>query len=345
MPNKKSLKANSGSDAGSNSLYKIDTAKVNIAGVDTASTVNLAVNIGGIQMRNPVTTGSGTFGFGPEYAPYVDLRQLGAITVKGTTLEPRLGNPVPRMTETPAGMLNAIGLQNPGVDSFINDHLPYLRTVGTPVIVNIAGNTVEDYAEVACRLDKAEGVAGIEVNISCPNVKQGGMQFGTDPDMAAEVIGAVRASTTRPVIAKLSPNVTNIVLMAESAAAAGADALSLINTLLGMAIDVRTRKPVLANVVGGLSGPALKPVAVRMVWQVAQAVDLPIIGMGGIMNAEDALEFILAGAAGVAVGTANFSNPRATMDVVAGLREYCLENGVRDINELVGWAWKRRPST
>lgn len=327
MPNKET---SLGESAGNRVLRK-----------DDAEAVNLAVNIGGIHMRNPVTTGSGTFGFGPEYAPYVDLRQLGAITVKGTTLEPRLGNPVPRMAETPAGMLNAIGLQNPGVESFIQDYLPYLRTIGTPVIVNIAGNTVEDYAEVARRLDQAEGVAGLEVNISCPNVKKGGLQFGTDPAMASEVIRAVRASTTRPVIAKLSPNVTNIVLMAESVAEAGADALSLINTLLGMTIDVQTRKPVLANVVGGLSGPAVKPVAVRMVWQVAQAVDLPIIGMGGIMNATDALEFILAGATGVAVGTANFSNPRATMDVIDGLREYCRENGVSDINELVGWASKK----
>ena len=304
------------------------------------SPVNLAVNVGGIRMVNPVTTGSGTFGFGPEYAPYLDLRQLGAITVKGITLEPRLGNPVPRIVETPAGMLNAIGLQNPGVEAFIRDHLPYLREVGVPVIVNIAGNTVEDYAAVAERLDQAPGVAGLEVNISCPNVKKGGLQFGTDPVMAAEVIGAVRASTKLPVIAKLSPNVTNIVAMAESVAQAGANALSLINTLLGMAIDVQARRPVLANVVGGLSGPAIKPVAVRMVWQVAQAVDLPIIGMGGITTAEDALEFILAGATAVAFGTANFINPRATLEVVAGLAAYCEANGIKDINELVGWAWK-----
>lgn len=314
--------------------------KNNVSQNITDPKVNLSVNIGGIRMDNPVTTGSGTFGFGPEYAPYIDLKRLGAITVKGTTLEPRLGNPVPRIAETPAGMLNAIGLQNPGVDAFIHRHLPYLREIGVPVIVNIAGNTIEEYAEVAHRLDKADGVAGLEVNISCPNVKKGGLQFGTDPKMAAEVIEAVKSATKLPVIAKLSPNVTNIVIMAESVAGAGADALSLINTLLGMVIDVHTRRPVLANQVGGLSGPAIRPVAVRMVWQVSQAVNLPIIGMGGIVTAEDALELILAGATGVAVGTANFVNPRATIEVIDGLAAYCRENGIADINELVGWAWK-----
>ena len=318
-----------------------DKERLGAQSISEAERVNLAVTIGGIRMANPVTTGSGTFGFGPEYAPYVDLKRLGAITVKGTTLEPRLGNPVPRIVETPAGMLNAIGLQNPGVEAFVQDHLPYLREIGTPVIVNIAGNTVEEYAAVAGRLSEVGGVAGLEVNISCPNVKQGGIQFGTDPVMAAEVIGAVRASTQLPVIAKLSPNVTDIVAMAEGVAQAGADALSLINTLLGMAIDVQTRKPVLANIMGGLSGPAIKPVAVRMVWQVAQAVDLPIIGMGGIATPEDALEFILAGATGVAVGTANFVNPRATVEVIEGITAYCVKNGIKDINHLIGWAWKR----
>ncbi|NPV27701.1 MAG: dihydroorotate dehydrogenase [Firmicutes bacterium] len=301
----------------------------------------LAVNIGGIKMANPVTTASGTFGFGPEYAPFIDLRRLGAIVVKGTTLEPRLGNPPPRIVETPAGILNSVGLQNPGVDAFIAQSLPYLRGIGVPVIVNIAGNTVEDYVEVARRLDRAEGVAGLEVNISCPNVKMGGLAFGTDPKMAAEVIGGVRAATRLPIIAKLSPNVTDIVKIARAVADAGADALSLINTLLGMAIDIRRRKPILANVMGGLSGPAIRPVAVRMVWQVAQAVPLPIIGMGGIMNAADALEFILAGASAVAVGTGNFVNPRATMDVIAGIEAYCQEFGVEDINDLVGAAWKK----
>ncbi|MDH7479693.1 MAG: dihydroorotate dehydrogenase [Syntrophomonadaceae bacterium] len=300
----------------------------------------LAVNLGGIAMENPVVTASGTFGFGFEYASLVDLRQLGAITVKAITREPRLGNPPPRIAETAAGMLNAIGLQNPGVDAFISDYLPRLRQLGTPVIANIAGNTVEEYAEVAGRLDAAGGLAGLEINISCPNVKQGGMQFGTDPAAAAGVVKAVRTSTRLPLIAKLSPNVTDIVAIAGSVAEAGADALSLINTLLGMAIDVKARRPVLANVVGGLSGPAIKPVALRMVWQVAQAVDLPILGMGGITTAEDALEFILAGATAVAVGTANFLNPRATTDIIRGLEEYCQRQGISDINDLVGLAWK-----
>ncbi len=305
------------------------------------SRVNLGVNLGGIAMKNPVTTASGTFGFGPEYADYVDLNKLGAIVVKGTTLEPRLGNPTPRIVETPGGMLNAIGLQNPGVDRLISDTLPYLKAYDTPVIVNIAGNSLEDYAEIAGRLDKAQGVAGLEVNISCPNVKKGGLQFGTVPEMAYEAIKAVRDNTKLPVIAKLSPNVTSITDMAEAVAKAGADAIALINTLLGMAIDIRTRKPILGNVVGGLSGPAVKPVAVRMVWQVAQAVNLPILGIGGIMTAEDAIEFILAGATAVAIGTANFVNPRATMDVAEGIENYCLDNGIEDITQLVGAAWKK----
>lgn len=303
-------------------------------------TPQLQVNLGGIKMKNPVTTASGTFGFGPEYAPYVDLNRLGAIVVKGTTLEPRLGNPTPRIVETPAGILNAIGLQNPGVDRFITEALPYLADYDTPVIVNIAGNSLEDYAEISRRLDGCPGVAGLEVNISCPNVKHGGMQFGTCPDMAYQAIKAVRDHTSLPVIAKLSPNVTDIVVMAESVAAAGADAIAMINTLLGMAIDIRTRRPILGNVVGGLSGPAVKPVAVRMVYQVAQAVDLPILGMGGITTWEDAMEFILAGATAVAVGTANFVNPRATLDIVEGLERYCRENQVADISDLVGAAWK-----
>lgn len=302
--------------------------------------LNLAVNLGGVTMKNPVTTASGTFGFGPEYAPYVDLNKLGAIVVKGTTLEPRLGNPTPRIVETPAGILNAIGLQNPGVDHFIRESLPFLKDYQTPVIVNIAGNCLEDYGEIAGRLDQAAGVAGLEVNISCPNVKKGGLQFGTDPLMAYEVIKTVRENTKLPVIAKLSPNVTDIVSMAVKVAEAGANAIALINTLLGMAIDIHKRKPVLGNIMGGLSGPAVKPVAVRMVWQVSQAVDLPILGMGGITTGEDAVEFILAGATAVAVGTANFVNPKATMDILAGIEEYMVRYGIRDINELVGAAWK-----
>lgn len=301
---------------------------------------NLAVNLGGLQMKNPVTTASGTFGFGPEYAPYTDLNKLGAITVKGTSLHPQLGNPTPRIVETPAGMLNAIGLQNPGVDYFIEKSLPFLAEYDTPVIVNIYGHSLEDFAEVTRRLNAAKGVHALEVNISCPNVKKGGMVFGTDCGMAAEVIRVVRENTQLPVIAKLSPNVTNIVEIAEAVAQAGADAISLINTLLGMAIDIHKRKPILGNKVGGLSGPAIKPVAVRIIWQVAQAVPLPILGMGGVMTGEDAIEMILAGASAVAVGTANLVNPRATMDVLAGIRQYMEKYGVSDINELVGAAWK-----
>ncbi len=302
------------------------------------TSINLEVNIGGIVMKNPVTTASGTFGYGSEYAPYIDLNRLGAIVVKGITLQPRAGNPTPRLAETPAGVLNSIGLQNPGVEVFIEELLPCLARYDLPVIVNIAGETMQDYGELAARLDRAPGVAGIEVNISCPNVKQGGMLFGSDPDMAGEVTGIVKANTGKPVIVKLSPNVTSIVAVAEKVAAAGADALSMINTLLGMSIDVKTRRPVLGNVVGGLSGPAVRPVAVRTVWQVYREVRLPIIGMGGIMTAEDALEFILAGAAAVAVGTANFVNPRATMDVLEGIEKYMAEHGVQNINELVGAA-------
>jgi len=300
--------------------------------------INLKVNLGGLEMKNPVTTASGTFGFGPEYAPYLDLNQLGAITVKGTTLEPRLGNPTPRIAETPSGILNCIGLQNPGVDHFIEKDLPFLKQYDTPVIVNIAGNSMEDYAEITRRLSKAEGVSALEVNISCPNVKQGGMVFGTDCTMAAGVIRTVRENTGLPVIAKLSPNVTDIMEIALHVADAGADALSLINTLLGMKIDIQARKPFLGNIMGGLSGPAVRPVGVRMVWQVSQVVKLPILGMGGIMTAEDALEFILAGATSVAVGTANFINPRAARDIVEGIRRYMKNNGVKDINELIGAA-------
>lgn len=300
--------------------------------------IELAVNIGGILMKNPVATASGTFGFGSEYAPFVDLNQLGALVVKGITLQPRSGNPTPRLVETTAGILNSIGLQNPGVEGFIENLLPGLAAYDLPVIVNIAGDTVQDYGKLAARLDRARGVAGLEVNISCPNVKKGGMQFGSDPTMAADVTRAVKACTDKPVIVKLSPNVTSIVDVAEKVARAGADALSMINTLLGMAVDVKTRRPVLGNVIGGLSGPAVKPVAVRAVWQVYREVKLPIIGMGGIITAQDAIEFILAGAAAIAIGTANFVNPRATMDVLEGIKRYMIENCVQNINELVGAA-------
>lgn len=307
-------------------------------GVINETKSKLAVKIGGIAMKNPVATASGTFGFGSEYAPYIDLNQLGALVVKGITLQPRAGNPTPRLVETAAGVLNSIGLQNPGVERFIGELLPGLACFDLPVIVNIAGDTVQDYGRLAARLDRVSGVAGLEVNISCPNVKKGGMQFGSDPDMAAEVTRAVKAGTDKTVIVKLSPNVTSIEAVAEKVASAGADALSMINTLLGMAIDVKSRRPVLGNVLGGLSGPAVKPVALRAVWQVYRETGLPIIGMGGIITAEDAIEFILAGATAVAVGTANFVNPQATMDVLSGIKQYMIENDVQDIYELVGAA-------
>lgn len=295
----------------------------------------LAVNIAGIKMKTPVMTASGTFGFGLEYSDFVDLNQVGAIVVKGTTLAPKEGNRGRRIAETPAGMMNCIGLENPGVDEFITNTMPKLAAYQVPVIVNISGNTVEDYGELAARLDQS-GIAGLEVNISCPNVKQGGLAFGTCPESASEVVREVKKKTSLPVIVKLSPNVTDVVLMAKAVEAAGADAISLINTLLGMAIDIKTWRPALGNTVGGLSGPAVKPVAVRMVWQVAKAVKVPIIGMGGIMNAEDAIEFILAGASAVAVGTANFVNPYVSVDVAEGIRDYLTKRGLTQVSDLVG---------
>lgn len=297
----------------------------------------LAVEIAGIKMKTPVMTASGTFGFGLEYSDFIDLNKIGAVVVKGTTLLPRTGNSGRRMAETPAGMLNSIGLENPGVETLVTTIMPQLAQYQVPVIVNISGNTVEEYGELAARLTEC-GVAGLEVNISCPNVKQGGIAFGTCSDSAAQVVAAVKRRTSLPVIVKLSPNVTDIVLMAKAVEAAGADAISLINTLLGMAIDIRTWQPVLGNTVGGLSGPAVKPVAVRMVWQVAKAVKVPIIGMGGIMTADDAIEFILAGASAVAVGTANFVNPYVSVEVAEGIGDYLAERGLQHVGELVGKA-------
>ena len=296
---------------------------------------SLAVEIAGIHMKTPVMVASGTFGFGLEFEDFVDLSQVGAVVVKGTTLLPRAGNSGRRIAETPAGMLNCIGLENPGVEEFLRGILPELSRRDVPVIVNISGNTVEEYGELAARLEKS-GVAGLEINISCPNVKQGGIAFGTCPDSAAVVVRMVKNSSTLPVIAKLSPNVTDIVLMARAVEAAGADAISLINTLLGMAIDIRSWKPVLGNTVGGLSGPAVKPVALRMVWQVAKAVKVPVIGMGGIMSGEDAVEFLLAGAAAVSVGTANFIDPAAPVTVAAGIQTYLEQRGLRHVQDLVG---------
>ncbi len=297
---------------------------------------NFSVDFAGIKLKNPVLTASGTFGYGEEYAEFVDLNRLGGVIVKGISLKPIAGNPPPRIWETPSGMLNAIGLENPGVDAFLREKLPYLRQYDTAVIVNIFGYSVEDYLAVAERLDGVEGISAIEVNISCPNVKAGGMVFGTDLRATSDLLSAVRAKTRLPLIAKLSPNVTDVTAFAKAAQDAGCDGLSLINTLLGMAIDVRTGKPRLANCTGGLSGPAIRPVAVRMVWQVAKAVSLPVIGMGGIVTYEDALEFIRAGASAIAVGTANFMNPRATLDVLDGIEAFLMEQGASGIGDIRG---------
>ncbi|MHB0913114.1 MAG: dihydroorotate dehydrogenase [Armatimonadota bacterium] len=296
----------------------------------------LAVEIAGIRMKNPVMVASGTYGFGREYADFIDLSALGAVVTKGTSLEPWPGNPPDRIAETPAGMLNAIGLQNDGVESLISEKLPWLEQFDVPVIVNVVGKSIEEYAEVARRLDGVPGVAGLEINISCPNVKEGCIAFGTDPEMTARVVAEVRKATRLPVIMKLSPNVTDIVRMAKVCAGSGADAISLINTLLGTSINAETRRFRLANITGGLSGPAVKPVALRMVWQVAQAVDVPVIGLGGISTAEDAVEFILAGADAVQVGTANFVNPSAPLEIAAGIDQYLERHGIAHVSELVG---------
>ena len=295
----------------------------------------LAVNIAGIKMKNPIIAASGTFGFGQEYASLVDLNQVGAVAVKGLTLLPRDGNQGRRIAETPSGMLNCIGLENPGVDAFISNILPALSQYDFPVIANISGATVEEYARMA-EILTIPGVAALEVNISCPNVKNGCLAFGVDTHSAAEVTAAVKKATTLPVIVKLSPNVTDITAIAKAVEQAGADAISLINTMLGMAIDTRTWRPVLGNTVGGLSGPAVKPVALRMVWQVSQAVTIPVIGMGGIMTAEDAVEFLLAGASAISVGTANLVNPTAVADIATGLEEYLQARNLQHVNELVG---------
>jgi len=297
---------------------------------------DMCVTIAGMKLRNPVMTASGTFGYGQEFAEYVDLESIGAFITKGLSLRPRAGNPTPRIVETPGGMLNAIGLQNVGIEAFIAKKVPFLRTVQTPAIANFFGNTIDEYAELAGRLDQIPEIAGLEVNISCPNVKQGGIVFGTDPKCAFDVVSACREVTSKPLIVKLSPNVTDVVSMAKACADAGADALSLINTLTGLAIDLQRRKPVLANITGGLSGPAIKPVALRMVWQVSRAVSLPLIGIGGIMNATDALEFMLAGATAVQVGTASFINPSAAQEIAVGMEKWLTENNVTHVTSLIG---------
>jgi dihydroorotate dehydrogenase (NAD+) catalytic subunit len=300
---------------------------------------DLSVSVAGIKMKNPVLSASGTFGSGKEYASIFDVGRMGGLVTKGLTLKPRSGNTPPRLCETPAGLLNAVGLQNPGADAFIRDVLPEMLAFGVPVIANIAGSTKDEYVQLAERFS-GTGVAALEVNISCPNVQTGGMALGTVPQVAARVVEGVAGATDLPVIVKLTPNVTDIVELAQAVTAAGAGALSLINTLLGMVIDVRQRKPLLGNVVGGLSGPAIRPVAVRAVWQVARAVEIPVIGIGGICSGEDALQFILAGASAVAVGSAFFQDPLAALKVIEELDEYCREQGVDRLRDLVGAAWK-----
>ena len=298
--------------------------------------VDLSVNLAGIALRNPVMTASGTFGYGEEFVDYVDLLSIGAFVTKGLCLKPRAGNPTPRIVETPGGMLNAIGLQNVGIDAFIAKKVPFFRTIDTPAIANFFGDTIDEYAEMARRLNEIPEVVALEMNISCPNVRQGGIIFGTDPACAAGIVKACRAATKKPLIVKLSPNVTDIVAMAHACADQGADALSLINTLIGMAIDLNKRRPVLANITGGLSGPAIKPIALRMVWLVAKAVKIPVVGIGGIMNATDALEFMLAGATAIQVGTASFINPGAAQTIAEEMESWLVANGVADIKTVIG---------
>lgn len=301
--------------------------------------VDLSCDLGVLKLKNPVMTASGTFGYGKEYHEYFDIAELGAVVVKGIRMEPSHGNPTPRIAETAGGMLNAIGLQGPGVEKFLHgeDYMPFLRSTGATVIVNIWGKTLEEYGEVAARLDaESEGIAALEINISCPNVKHGGAAFGTDIKLASEVVSLVRKSTKLPLITKLSPNVGNIADFARAVEAEGSDMVSLINTFTGMAIDVETRRPRLANLTGGLSGPAVKPVAVRMVYDVSHAVKIPVIGMGGICNGLDAVEFMLAGASAVAVGTATFVDPMASIKVIDGIRDYMERHNISAVSELVG---------
>ena len=297
---------------------------------------DISVDIGGIKLKNPVMTASGTFSYGAEFNDLIDLNRLGGIIVKGLSLEPSKGNPPPRIVETPCGMLNAIGLENVGIEAFVNDKLPFLRTLDVPVFANIYGKSIEEYSQLAARVDAVADIAGVELNISCPNVKSGGVAFGVDPDVAENVVARVRENTAKHLMVKLSPNVTDVAMIARRVASGGADSISLINTITGMAVDLKSRKPILANITGGLSGPAIKPVALRMVWQVAAAVDIPVIGIGGIMTAQDALEFIVVGATAVQVGTANFVNPAATVDIIDGITAYLAENGIADIAGLKG---------
>jgi dihydroorotate dehydrogenase (NAD+) catalytic subunit len=299
--------------------------------------VNLGFYIGDLHFKNPVLTASGTFGYGPEFDDFLNVSRLGGIVVKGTTLEPREGNLYPRMAETPSGMLNAVGLQNKGVEYFEKFIYPKIRSYDTNIIVNINGSYIDDYVTLAERINKLENIPAIELNISCPNVKMGGMAFGTNQDSAREVTRAVRAVYSKKLIVKLSPNVTNIVDFAMIAEEEGADAISLINTLLGMSVDIEKMKPALSTITGGLSGPAIKPVALRMVWQVAKAVKIPVIGIGGIMTTSDALEFLLAGASAVQIGTASFIDPQTSIKILEGIENYLVEKGFSDINEIIGY--------
>jgi dihydroorotate dehydrogenase (NAD+) catalytic subunit len=299
-------------------------------------TPDLAVTIAGLRMKNPVMTASGTFGYGREYQPFFDLNQLGALVTKGISLKPMAGNPPPRICETAGGMLNAIGLENVGVDAFIRDKLPFLSGLELPVIVNILGHSLKEYPEVARHLNGRPGIVALEINISCPNVARGGLAFGADPRLAAKVVSGVRKATTLPLITKLTPQVTDICLIARAVEEAGSDALSLINTLPAMAVDIRTRKSKLSRISGGLSGPAIKPVALRLVYQAAQAVKIPVIGLGGIRTAEDALEFLLVGARAVQIGTANFIRPTAGLEIIKGIRRFLAEQGISKIDDLIG---------
>ena len=298
--------------------------------------MNLSVKIGKLTMQNPVTVASGTFGYGAEYSRLIDLNQLGAVTVKGIRLNPVRGNPTPRTAEVASGMLNAIGLQGPGVDGFIKKYWPFLKELKVPTIINIWGTTVEEYAEVARQFDALGGVGALELNVSCPNIKEGGAQFGTDLKLLAQVVAACRKATKLPLITKMSPNVVSIAPFAKAAEDAGSDALAITNSYPAMAIDIETRRPKLANITGGLTGPAIKPIAVKLVWDAARAVKIPIIGMGGIQNADDAIEFLMAGATAVAIGTANFYEPQTALQVIAGIREFMERKKISDVSEITG---------
>ncbi|MBE0069369.1 dihydroorotate dehydrogenase [Thermoanaerobacterium thermosaccharolyticum] len=296
--------------------------------------MSLKVNIGNLEFKNPVFVASGTFGFGKEYSQYVDLNKLGAIMVKGLTLNPKEGNPPPRIYETPSGILNSVGLQNPGVDGFLRDELPFLKKFDTKVIVNIAGETIEEFVTMAQKLD-IDGVHALELNVSCPNVKEGGMAFGVNPNSIYEITKRVKGVTNKIVIVKLTPNVADIKIYAKAAEDGGADAVSLINTITGMAVDINSRRPIFKNIFAGLSGPAVKPIALKHVYEAKKAVSIPVIGMGGISSAEDAIEFMIVGATAVAIGTYNFINPTCTMDILEGIKKYMNENNVSDINQII----------